>query len=130
MEMGMPLLDYDNKKDKHKAWVVPLAGGLMGFGSAKINEQLLGTGYSSLGFWHWNRDAQWNKVKKALEDGKGPLPVGVTWEDLGGHQLQIDKVENGKVYYTNPWGQRESMDEAEFKSHITNVEVPTGRKVG
>lgn len=130
MEMGMPLLDYDNTKDKHKAWVLPLAGGLMGFGSAKINEQLLGTDYSSHGFWHWNRDSQWNKLKKALEEGKGPLPCGVTWEDLGGHQLQIDKIENGKVYYTNPWGQRESMDEAEFKAHITNVEIPSGRKVG
>ena len=127
MEMGMFVLDYDNTKDKHKLGPIPLAGGLMGGGSAHINEQLQGADYSSHMFFHWNRDSQWNNAKKALGEGKGPLPVGITWEDLGGHQLQIDKIENGKVFYTNPWGQRESMDEAEFKSHVTNVEIPTGR---
>lgn len=128
MDMGQmlpqPILDYDNTKDKTVLGPIPLAGGLTGGGSATINTELQNRDYDSHMFFHWNRSSKWNKVKEALEQGKGPIPCGLIWGSGGGHQLQIDKVENGTVHYTNPWGQLETMDEAEFKAHIVNAEIP------
>jgi hypothetical protein len=128
MDMGQmlpqPILDYDNTKDKTVLGPIPLAGGLTGGGSATINTELQNRDYDSHTFFHWNRNSKWNTVKEALAQGKGPIPCGLVWGTGGGHQLQIDKVENGTVHYTNPWGQLETMDEAEFKAHIMNAEIP------
>ncbi|MBM3269226.1 MAG: hypothetical protein FJZ01_16415, partial [Candidatus Sericytochromatia bacterium] len=128
MDLGQPLpqpiLDYDNTNDKAYIGPIPLGGGLLGWGSAEINTALQGRDYDSHMFFHWNRNSLWDKLKKAVEQGKGPIPIGMQWEDLGGHQVQIDKIENGTVHYTNPWGQRETMDEAEFKGYILNAEIP------
>jgi hypothetical protein len=125
MTYGEPLPGdrYDNSEDRNKWGPIPLFSGLMSLGG--ICEQLTGKSYDSTMMLHWNRDSAWNDMKSALKNG--PVPAAVRWNtsgSAGGHFVQIDKVENGKVYITNPWGQREHFSEEEFKSHVTTLTMP------
>lgn len=127
MDYGEPLPGdaYDNSEDRNKLGPIPLWSGLMGLGG--ICEQLTGKSYDTTMMLWWNRDSAWNDMKQAIADGRGPVPVAVRWNtsgSAGGHFVQIDKVEDGKVYITNPWGQRETFSEAEFKSHVTTLTMP------
>jgi hypothetical protein len=130
MELGGPfwgLPTYDNSSDRHKLGPVPVGGGMFSGGSAYVNTQLQGVKYDSNTFFHWNRDAEWQEIKDALAKGKTLIPVGVMWAEdgiQGGHELHIEKIEGGKVYFHNPWGMRETMDETEFKAHISSSEIP------
>lgn len=124
----LPLTSYDNSTDKTKLAFLSLPGGLMGGGAAHINSQLEGRPYQNHDFFIFDRGYEWNKVKQALAQGKGPIPVGVIWSDsdgnVGGHELQIDKIANGTVYYVNPWGDDETMSESEFEKHIDSAQIP------
>ena len=123
-----PLFHYDNSTDRDKIGPIPVGGGLMASGSAHINSELEGHPYDAHTVFFFDRNSDWNAVKEALAEGKGPIPVGVMWSDsdgnVGGHELQIDKVANGTVSYLNPWGQYETMSEAEFEKHLTDAEIP------
>ncbi len=130
MELGGPiwgLPSYDNGSDSHKIGPVPVGGGMFSGGSAYVNTELEGVKYDSNTFFRWNRDQEWQEIKDALAAGRTLIPVGVLWSEddvQGGHELHIEKIEAGKVYYSNPWGFRETMDELEFKAHITSAEIP------
>lgn len=132
MNLAEPLPgdSYDNAKDYDRWGPVPLpfSGGLLASAQAKLDRQLTGDDYDARTVFRWNRDARWNEVKEALAKGKASVPVGVKWnigDGTFGHFVQVDKVENGQVSITNPWGQRETYSEAEFKAHLTDVELPT-----
>lgn len=116
-------LQYDNTKDATTIADRPIHPGMFGWQAARVHSSLQGTGYDNDSFMVWNRDEKWNEVKGALSDGKGPVPISMTWEGSA-HYVQIDKVEDGKVHYTNPWGQRETMAEDEFKSHVLQAQIP------
>ncbi|MDB5100744.1 MAG: hypothetical protein JWM80_5165 [Cyanobacteria bacterium RYN_339] len=126
---GIPFAHYKNAKDMPFIGPVPmLLGGMTPGGAAKVNTQLEGVKYKNVGFMFGNREAHFQKVKDALAAGLGSVPVGVMWSAdgaHGGHELQVDKVADGRVYYTNPWGQRESMEEHEFLDHMTAAAIPT-----
>lgn len=129
MDYGEPLPGdrYDNSEDRAKWGPIPLFSGLMSLGA--ICDQLTGKDYGTVTLHRFNRDGAWGDLKTALKDGLGPVPVAVRWNtsgSAGGHFVQIGKVENGKVFITNPWGQRESFSEAEFKSHVTTLTMPKG----
>ncbi|HEY9724413.1 MAG TPA: hypothetical protein V6D47_20590 [Oscillatoriaceae cyanobacterium] len=124
----IPFMHYNNQTDKNQEGPLGLSGGLMNGGEAHIVSQLLGKNYDSSTYYFFNRDGKWNDLKSALSAGKGPIPVSLEWNDgdgPGGHFVQIDKIQSGTVYYTNPWGQRETMSENEFKSHITGQAIPS-----
>ncbi|MBM3269225.1 MAG: hypothetical protein FJZ01_16410 [Candidatus Sericytochromatia bacterium] len=54
-----------------------------------------------------------------------PVPVGLNWTAArNGHKILVDKIENDRVYYYNPYGTRESMSLFELKKRITNVNLP------
>lgn len=131
MELGDDkylVLGYNNTKDKANLGPIPLFGGLSNGSEVRILKQLTGEDFDNIGFNRFTRDGHWDDVKKLLADGHGPIPVSMVWNtygDPGGHFVQIDRVESGRVYYTNPWGQQESLSEAEFKSHITGAQAPT-----
>lgn len=127
MSYGEPLPGerYDNSEDRGKLGPIPLMGGL--YSLTKICTQLTGKAYDGNTVFFWNHDSQWSKIKDALKANKGPIPVAVRWNsdgEAGGHFIQIDKIENGKVYITNPWGQRESFSEQELKDHLTASYIP------
>lgn len=131
MNLAEPLPgdSYDNERDYDRWGPVPLpfSGGLLASSQAKLDRELTGDGYDARTVFSWDRDARWNDVKSALAKGGASVPVGVKWnvgDGTFGHFVQVDKVEHGKVYITNPWGQRESFSEAEFKAHLTDIELP------
>lgn len=116
-------LEYDNTKDFTTVADRPIHPGMLGRQAARVHSSLQGSGYDNDTFMVWNRAEKWDEVKGALSNGKGPVPISMTWEGSA-HYVQIDKVEDGKVHYTNPWGQRETMAEDEFKSHVLQAQIP------
>ncbi len=125
MEFGqiLPFSHYDNTDDKTVIGGVGLFGGLMPGGLAKALDQLTGKDYESTAAWRWNRGAVYDDMKKMLAAGQGPIPISLTWNG-GGHFVQVDKVENGKVTFTNPHGRVQSMDESEFRNVLTSIIHP------
>lgn len=122
-----PGASYNNSSDKDKELFLSVGSGMTDGGSAKINSQLEGVRFESDGFHPWNRDGNWNRLKEVLGQGKGPIPVSLQFNVNGsafGHFVQVDKIEQGRVYYTNPWGAQESLSEEEFKSHVTGMQIP------
>lgn len=126
MDFGEPMPgdSYDNSEDKGK-WGPIKWGGLWSLGS--IYTQLLDSPYKTTFMAPFNRDARFDDVVKACAEGRGPVAVSLRWNPGGGpgdHFVQVDKVENGKVTITNPWGQRERYDVEDFKRHLTSVCLP------
>ena len=119
----IPFTHYDNTEDKSKIGGVGLVGGLLPGGLAKALDQLTGKDYDADTAFRWNRGAVYEDLKARLAQGQGPLPVSLTWNG-GGHFVQVDKVEGGKVFITNPHGVRQTFDEAEFKDVLTGVIHP------
>lgn len=92
------------------------------------------------------RQDVFDQVKQAVTAGK-QVPVDIVLKDLhdkpgeqqesivdqqtmgyselmASHQVLVEKFENGRVYYRNPWGYQTSMSEAEFKSRLTDGIIP------
>lgn len=92
------------------------------------------------------RKGVYDEVAKVVKSGK-PVPVDIMTKDLEdkpgeqvehvldqgdlsysekmlSHQVLVNKFENGRVYYRNPWGYQTSMSEAEFRSRMTDAVIP------
>lgn len=127
MQLGImrPFANYHNKEDAamYGTWTPPLAEGMFGAGEAHLLTQVLGEDIDNRSMFKGLRDHQWNAVKEALTAGRGPIAVDMLFEDSG-HFVQIDKIADGRVQYTNPWGQRESMAEDEFLKFILEAQIP------
>ena len=144
MDHGNGFLRYNNDRDVHTlengslwdkvkdGWQafrdllgkVPLMpGGLSGRGANKVLEALTGDDYSMIYMvTRLNRGSAFRRVEEASKAGK-PVPVGLEWEG-GGHKVVLDKIEGGMAYITNPWGQRETIGLAEFKSNLMDANIP------
>ena len=109
---------YDNTADTATAGPIHLGGGLLPQGEAGLLRQVTGKGYHSHMAMPWNRQALMDRLAK--ETANGPIPVSLNWGD-GGHFVQVDKVADGKVYLTNPWGEQDTMAVDEFKAHLTSI---------
>lgn len=122
MELGqlLPFSSYDNTADKTEIGGVGLFEGLMPGGVEKALDQLTGKNYEAAAAWRWNRGEVYEEMKRKLAAGQGPIPVSLTWFN-GGHFVQVDKVEGGKVTFTNPHGKVQTLDEGEFRQHLTSI---------
>ena len=75
----------------------PNGGGLTYDDNMKVLKGLHGKDFNR------HTDDLLNRTKKEIDAGRGPVFTGVAW-DGGMHAVEITKVENGRVYYRNPWG--------------------------
>jgi hypothetical protein len=49
-------------------------------------------------------------VRNEIRSGQGPTPVHLIWDSHGQHglhEVSVERVENGRVYFRNPWGSRD-----------------------
>ena len=144
MDLGNGFMRYNNDKDVHTlsngslwdkikdGWqsfrdmlsrIPIMPGGLSGRGANKVLEALTGEDYAMIYMvTRLNRGSAFRRVEEASRAGK-PVPVGLEWEG-GGHKVVLDKIEGGMAYITNPWGQRETMGLAEFKSNLMDANIP------
>lgn len=144
MELGNGFMQYHNGKDMHSlesggamasikaGWASVreflgrfpfMPGGLSSNGANKILEALTGAPYKQIFMvTRFNRESAFRRVEAASKAGH-PVPVGLEWEG-GGHKVLLDKIEGGKAYITNPWGQRETIGLAEFKSNLMDANLP------
>jgi hypothetical protein len=44
------------------------------------------------------------KIEDQLKKGNKPTHVDISWGTNGAHALEVEKIENGRVYFRNPWG--------------------------
>ncbi|MDB5096853.1 MAG: hypothetical protein JWM80_1274 [Cyanobacteria bacterium RYN_339] len=70
------------------------------------------------------------KMVQSMQDGlkanPGGVPVGLKWgefkpdgtTDPMGHEILVTKIEGGRVFYSNPHGDQESMGQQEFMNRI------------
>lgn len=143
MDYGNFFLRYDNDRDMHTLeaqaspsfWdkvkdgfdalrrKVAMPGGLEGWGSNKVLEALTGENFTTIHtVTRLNRNSAWNRVAAALEKGQS-VPVGLMWEG-GGHKVLFDRLDQGYVYYTNPWGIAERMAIEEAKTNLMDANLP------
>ena len=144
MEYGNGWMRYNNEKDMHalgttsigdkiqQAWqgfrdflyrfpIMP--GGLSGAGANKVLEALTGDEYAMIYMvTRLNRGSALRRVQEAVAAGK-TVPVGLEWEG-GGHKVLVDKIENGTVYLTNPWGERDTLSWDEFSRNLMDANIP------
>jgi LysM repeat protein len=77
------------------------------------------------------RDAIYNKVNAQLSQGAGPVAAGMIWGGnnaaAGSHEIMVTKVDNGRVYFRNPWGSRDAQGAA-YKDN-QNIAGPPPRRV-
>jgi hypothetical protein len=140
MEVGNFFLKYDNTQDAHvlenqSVWQrvkdgfhdlvknFKLAGGLEGFGTNKVLEAITGDNYTTIySVMRLNRPFAWHRIEARLAEGKA-VPCGMQWEG-GGHEVLLEKIENGYCYFNNPWGEQDRMSVAEFRRNLTNANLP------
>ncbi len=44
------------------------------------------------------------KIESQLKSGNKPTHIDISWGTNGAHALEVEKIENGRVYFRNPWG--------------------------
>jgi hypothetical protein len=143
MEVGNGFWRYNNDRDVHTlplgneenpvtqglgkalTWLGNLRilpGGLTVGGANKVLESLTGEDYKGNNVYRWNRNKVWQRIETAVAAGQ-VVPVGLSWND-GGHKILVEAIKGDRVYYTNPWGQRESMALSEFKQNLKSANLP------
>lgn len=130
MDLGASLLPegrYDNTMDDVQAEGVSLGPGLKGIEVARLQSQVQGQRFENRRVNPQRLEAVWQEVLETLAQGRGPLSGALAWnsgQGKFGHVILIEAVQDGRVHFVNPWGQRESLSEAEFKAHLTVVQIP------
>lgn len=143
MELGNGFWRYNNDRDVHTlplgnetnpatqgfgkvlTWLGSLRilpGGLTVGGANKVLESLTGADYKGHDVYRFNRNRLWQRIENALAAGH-VVPAGLSWND-GGHKILMEAIRDNRVYYINPWGQRESMALAEFKQNLKSANLP------
>jgi hypothetical protein len=72
-------------------------------------------------------------LRQNAQANPGGVPVALKWgnfkpdgtTDPIGHEVLVTRVENGRVFYTNPHGNEESMGEEEFLNRIGEMSMRT-----
>jgi hypothetical protein len=54
------------------------------------------------------QEATQRRIQEDLNNGNGPVMTAVYWGD-GGHMVAVERIENGRVYFRNPWGSTENQ---------------------
>ena len=49
------------------------------------------------------RQGNYNDLQTAVQNGRTPVMIDMNW-GTGGHAVQVTRIENGRVYFRNPWG--------------------------
>ncbi len=118
MEYGNGLLDYSNEKDKHGvggASILP--GGLSNGDTVKVLSGVFNEKWRSIQavpvlgqvpFTSVGTGPLFEKLESYVKKGQ-EVPIGMDWRGSGewkpsGHEVLVTKIEGGRVYFRNPWG--------------------------
>lgn len=118
MDFGNGLLSYSNKTDKNGIGAKTfLPGGLSNGQTTRVVNAVLDEHYRSIDavpllqsvpFTSLGHGQLMRKLGAALAQGQ-MVPMGLDWRGEkewkpSGHEVLALKIENGRVYYRNPWG--------------------------
>lgn len=101
---GFP--DPTNPNSRSLDGVPPNGSGLDYDQQVKVLSALTNKKYEHYdGSWNFRDDKVdiLEKSKDQLKAGNGPVYTRVEWAG-GGHAIEVTKIENGRVYFRNPWG--------------------------
>lgn len=116
MELGNGFLDYSNEKDRNGFYGFGV-GGLSNGQTARVWNAVLGERrdvenavpvIGQVPFTSIGGEGLMKDVERALKKGVR-VPVAMDWRANGewrpsGHEVLVTKIENGRVYFRNPWG--------------------------
>ena len=98
--------DPTNPTSRSLDGIPPNGGGLVYDQQIKVLEGLTNKSYEHYdGSWNFRNDKVdiFEKTKDQLKAGNGPVYTRLDWAG-GGHAVEVTKIENGRVYFRNPWG--------------------------
>lgn len=118
MEYGNGFLNYSNEKDKQGiggATVLP--SGLKNGGVAKVLAGVFDEPWRAIDavpvigqvpFTSVGSSRLFGQLETYLQKGQ-EVPIGMDWRSKGewrpsGHEVLVTKIEDGRVYFRNPWG--------------------------
>ncbi|HEY9856079.1 MAG TPA: hypothetical protein V6D05_10100 [Stenomitos sp.] len=118
MEYGNGLLDYSNETDKHGVGGVSfISGGLSNGDTAKVLSGVFNEDWKAIGdvpvigsvpFTSVGSGRLFNQLESYVKKGQ-QVPIAMDWKSEGewkpaGHEVLVTKIEDGRVYFRNPWG--------------------------
>ena len=83
------------------------------------------TGQKPTTYWNgrgWNLDQVMAALKASTDRGV-PVTIGADFQGRFGHEVLVTRVANGRVYYHNPQGTEDSIDEAQFRRYVDSVHI-------
>lgn len=120
-------VDYDNLKDQHSDT------GRSGLSEDRIDkamDALLGKNVATLNVQDEGLAAVMQEIGRSSEAGHG-VPVAMQWGEAGpdgsyakSHEILVTKIEDGRVYFTNPQGHEDSMTLSEFEKRLMWATIP------
>lgn len=124
IELGNgPSATYDNAKDQNSR-------GFDGLDPIQVGEvlnALTGRKVEKLTIYTHKIDDILNRIDAQTKAGS-PVPIGLKWgerdadgEIHGGHMVLATGVQEGRLYFNNPWGIEESLPLSEIKDRLTNA---------
>lgn len=111
--------EYDNTRDNSTWWGLGGRDGTPSWGRDKILEGLFDRTFDTVEVLPWERDVIFDRIARQANSGT-PVSVALKWGDRG-HAVLVTAVRDGRVYYTNPWGQKESVSIASFKRNLSSA---------
>ncbi|MBI3183332.1 MAG: hypothetical protein HYZ28_14440 [Myxococcales bacterium] len=134
MEYANGKLNYDARRDisspKGKPGKVAQRG-LDGAQQIRMLEALFGTKYEAVGkgnLAHQKKLIEFLRSRPSFESER-PIILNL---DMGktNHAVTFMRVENGRVFYRDPYGEVESMSVRELRRRLTAVHAPEGQLPG
>ncbi|HEY9898392.1 MAG TPA: hypothetical protein V6D00_04355 [Pantanalinema sp.] len=124
IELGNgPSATYDNAKDQNSR-------GFDGLDPIQIGEvlnALSGRKVEKLTIYGQKIDDIIDRIDAQTKAGS-PVPIGLKWgerdadgEIHGGHMVLATGIQDGRLYFDNPWGIEESLPLSEIKARLTNA---------
>lgn len=124
MELSNGKLTYDNTKDWHSRWKVPVYPGVMPDDEARLMTSLTGRKYES-DFTLFQKE----KTVSSLKPGPGKeIPVVLNYQNkppiAPAHWMLLTEIKDGYAHFLNPYGWEERMTMEEFQKNLLALVQP------
>lgn len=124
MELSDGKLGYDNTKDWHSLWKIPVYPGVMPDDEARLMTSVTGRTYLS-DLTLLDKE----KIVSSLKPGPGAeIPVVLNYQNkppiAPAHWMLLTKIEDGYAHFLNPYGWEERMTVTEFQKNLLALVQP------
>ena len=119
---------YSNTTDSSTMHGIPIGTGTLDPGWERLQQGLLGRRFDDIvAIANPDRASLLQEISRQANAGQA-VPVAFDVEGngnpvSGGHYALVTAVKNGRVYIANPWGEEDSLPEADFARRLFSVSL-------